>query len=29
MMNPGSARSSYGLISIEDGTVSCELYRTQ
>lgn len=28
MMNPGAARSSYGLIEIEDGTISCSLHRT-
>ena len=27
MMNPGPARSSYGLIEIEDGVVSCALYQ--
>ena len=27
MMNPGPARSSYGLIEIEDGTISCTLHR--
>lgn len=28
MMNPGAARSSYGLIEIESGTISCSLHRT-
>ena len=28
MMNPGPARSSYGLIEIEGGTISCSLHRT-
>lgn len=27
MMNPGPARSSYGLLVLEDGTVSCSLHR--
>lgn len=27
MMNPGPARSSYGVIEIEDGTVSCALHQ--
>ena len=27
MMNPGPARSSYGVIEIEDGVVSCALYQ--
>ena len=29
MLNPGPARSSYGLIVIEDGTISCTLHQTQ
>lgn len=28
MMNPGPSRSSYGLIQIEDGAVSCQVCRT-
>lgn len=28
MMNPGPSRSSYGLIELEDGTVSCTLHQT-
>lgn len=28
MMNPGPARSSYGLIEMEDGNISCALYQT-
>lgn len=28
MMNPGPARSSYGLIEIVNGTISCSLHRT-
>ena len=27
MMNPGPARSSYGLIEITDGTVACSLHQ--
>lgn len=27
MMNPGPARSSYGLIQITDGTIACSLYQ--
>lgn len=27
MMNPGPARSSYGLIEIEDGRINCMLFR--
>lgn len=28
MMNPGPARSSYGLIELGDGTISCTLHQT-
>ena len=28
MMNPGPARSSYGLIKLEDGAISCTLHQT-
>ena len=28
MMNPGPARSGYGLIQLEDGHISCSLHRT-
>lgn len=28
MMNPGPARSSYGLIELEGGTISCTLHQT-
>lgn len=27
VMNPGSSRSSYGLIELEDGEISCTLYQ--
>lgn len=29
MMNPGPARSSFGLIEIENGNISCTLHKTQ
>ncbi len=28
MMNPGASRSSYGLIQIEDGSISCTLHQS-